>query len=240
MDNEQCRKNCTPPPNLEPGAILHEGRFFRNLKRRDPAKRYQWDDDNAPVYGRKIRRDHWKNAKSLGALSVNQVECIHSAACSLLMESAAAGHKHVLEFSLEALSRLIGESLVAQYSPSDGESANPCHFELGGLDSDQAIIMLIGDTLDELEQSLPTVGKKQQMSEQTALEAQAAIAKIGEVWRLHYFPLGEDGEEQAALPPPAATPLLAIQLLQTPPQPAAPVAAADPPPPQPPPPPPAS
>ena len=159
LDNMQCLKDSIHP-GLKDGDVVAEGHFYRNLKDGDPRKRFGWDGDKAPIYGRKIHHSHWKNAQQMGAPSVNQVDCIRSPACSLLLDNPAAKHKHVAEFDLQALADLIDDELAAQYKPvGDGPFPNPCHFELIGNEGDIAVIMKIRDSLDELEELLPVVKK---------------------------------------------------------------------------------
>jgi hypothetical protein len=128
MTREDCLKNHARPA-LAKGQVLRTGDFYRNLKDADVAKVYQDDDNENPAYGRKVCHRHWKDAQKRGGLSVNQVACIRSPACSLLIDNPAAKHVHVLGINLEALAARLQTPLVAQYRPVL-EPDNPCHFEI--------------------------------------------------------------------------------------------------------------
>jgi hypothetical protein len=146
--NRSCIENQTPP-NLDLGAILEDGEFFRNLKREHVRKRFTADLDENPRFGFRIHKSHWKYAEQQSAsLSVNLRSCMHRECCSIALQPGGEHYYHVAILNLGAIndSRLIPSKLVAQYAPI-GET-NRCHFEIVPLDGTVLQWMALGVSLD--------------------------------------------------------------------------------------------
>ncbi len=129
--NQRCIDEQTPP-RMQPGDLLTEGEFFRNLKKEHVVKRYEDDDNGNPVYGFKLSKKHWKYAdRQSEGLSANLRSCIRSAACSIALHPGGEDYFHVAALDLKAINdcRLLTSPLVAQYSPNE-QTHNRCHFEI--------------------------------------------------------------------------------------------------------------
>lgn len=147
--NQRCIETQTPP-DMERGAIVDDGEFFRNLKKEHVAKRYEKDPDGNPRFGFKIHKSHWKYADHQnGPLSVNLRSCMHTERCSIALQPDGEHYFHVAILNLRALNEtgLISSPLVAQYSPRE-ETHNRCHFEIAPLDGTVLQWMQLGMCLD--------------------------------------------------------------------------------------------
>jgi hypothetical protein len=142
------------PPELEPGAELDRGEYFRNLKKKHVAKRYQADDNENPKFGFKIKQNHWNYAQNqTGHLSVNQKACIHSEVCSIALQPGNEDYYHVALIDLQSLNKVLGALksddalyLVASYQPLEN---NRCHFELVPVNGTITVWMTIALLFDE-------------------------------------------------------------------------------------------
>lgn len=160
---EQCVKNQTPP-RIKRGDEEYAGYFFRNLKRKHVAKRYEKDKDEDPEYGYTITKRHWTEAGTAGgAFSVNLVDCIHSRECSIAIQPGSQEYYHVARINLAEVNGLSGLStrFVAQYQPVE-EDQNSCHFEI--LPTDGTILKWM-ELYEILEGPFP-VGKLPQSKEE--------------------------------------------------------------------------
>ena len=117
---------------MERGDTTDVGYFFRNLKPRHVAKRYEKDIDEHPEYGYRITSRHWREADTAGgAFSVNLADCIHSPECSIAIPSGSEQYYHVACIDLAQVNGLgaLSTRFVAQYKPVK-EDKNDCHFEI--------------------------------------------------------------------------------------------------------------
>ena len=140
------------PPKMELGAVVKNGEFYRNLKKKHAPKRYSGDNDENPKYGYKIANNHWKSEdQHEGQLSVNLVACIHSEVCSIAIHPNAKDYFHVALINLDRLNEaLLGlnlnSPLVAQYRPITG---NLCHFEIMPRDGTTLMWFALATFLDD-------------------------------------------------------------------------------------------
>jgi hypothetical protein len=191
MNREQCLQRCCRP-QLRKGDSLHEGSFFRNLKDDEVQLVYPDDDRDEPRYGYKVRGRHWTDSK--GALSVSQVACIQTPACSLLCSNPRGKHKHVVEINLSRLAGRLKVPLVAVYDPTD-DPPNPCHFEIMGEDGTLTVLMQIKDCISE--DFPPGKLPRTEPERQQAAEARRLHSSI---FQFHRFPLGTSEHVTAAAP----------------------------------------
>ena len=176
---------------LTPGDRCEAGHFFRNLKDDEVSRVYR----NAPEYGVRLKTNKlrkWTDVTAQRGFSVNLVDCVCSAACSILIAADADRNYHVWELNLEALNRhlaLSDDRLTAVYEPKTG---NICHFELwtlnGTLNSLQIVLWL--ESLERAfppEERDPPKGKKPPPGREEA--AKIADARYHEFVIIHHDPL---------------------------------------------------
>jgi hypothetical protein len=188
--NQRCIENQTPP-DLQLGAIVDDGEFFRNLKKDHVAKRYENDSDGDPRFGFKITKRHWKDAnRQAGGLSVNLRSCIHSEVCSLTLLPCGEHYFHVAVLDLQAMngSGLLTSPLVAQYSPVE-ETHNRCHFEIVPRDSTALGWMELGVLLDN-----PFPQAKVPSTEEEKSRADAACTQYRSYCDIRRWVRREDGK----------------------------------------------
>lgn len=191
LESKQDCVDAQQPPPLELGDTLDAGRFFRNLKKRELSRVYS----NARDYGFRLKTKElrkWTDVSAQRGLSVNLVDCVCTAACSILIASDSDRIYHVWEIDLEALSSHFGLSddcWVAVYEP---RKDNICHFELwtlnGTLNSLQIVLLLA-----TLERAFPPDGKNPPKGKQPppGMEkaAEMAAARYGKLVKIHHDPL---------------------------------------------------
>jgi len=140
-------------PGLALGATLAKGCFYRNLKKNGEAtKRYAGDDDDNPLYGLKLSSKFWRNASRNGDMSINEQDCVLSAACSIAIHPCADEYYHVATLNLAEINRAMGEhTFVAQYVPLTEPPAGPnaCHFELLPLNGSVQPLFALQTELDK-------------------------------------------------------------------------------------------
>jgi hypothetical protein len=185
--NQRCIENQTSP-DLEQGAVVEDGTFFRNLKKKHVIKRYTHDSDDDPRLGFKFAKKLWNDAMGQGALSVNLVVCMHSAQCSIALQPTREHYYHVATLDLRALNSVLeaykqnGESpspLVARYSPIK-ETHNRCHFEILPKDGTTLKWMELMVCLDIPSPSppLPSPGSEEEKKAIAAYEQFQSYCKI--------------------------------------------------------------
>jgi hypothetical protein len=188
---QKCIEQQTPPEGLQEGDEINHGRFIRNLKRDDVAKRYQGDNDQNPLYGFKIAKEHWKDAEEQGMLSVNLETCIHSGMCSIAIHPNGIHYYHVAIIDLGSLSGAVASPFVAQYKPAP-ELQNLCHFEIMPLDGTTMKWMTLADLLSK---PFPRA-KRLPVSAQEKERAASEYAKYQQVLQIHRWVRGQDGQLQ--------------------------------------------
>ncbi len=193
---QKCIEQQTPPNGLRDGDVINHGRFFRNLKKDDVAKRYQGDDDNTPLYGFKITKDHWKSAERQGMLSVNLETCMHSGACSIAVHPNPTHYYHVAVLDLDVLNRVLCLSLVAQYRP-EPEIQNRCHFEIMPLDGTTMRWMELRAQLDS---PFPPA-KKLPISPEDQAKAKAEYDTYRQIVQIRRWVRRQDGQLQPTAGP---------------------------------------
>lgn len=120
------------PPSMQAGDAISSGVYFRNLKKKHSAKRYQDDADVDPIYGWKLSRTFWRDAEQQqGDLSVNQADCVRSPECSIAIQVSGDHYYHVAVINLGAMNRSnrLSCRFCAVYTPVDTPK-NACHFEI--------------------------------------------------------------------------------------------------------------
>jgi hypothetical protein len=153
-------------PSLEDGALRDEGFYYRNVKGKHMPRRYPEDKKDPPVYGYRLKPDHWKDAsKRNDGFSINCADCC-SPRCSILLSNLPPDFRAVLRFSLDALSRCVNQTLVAQYAPFED---NGCHFDLLSLESTKTAYLLLKDCFESSQ--FPTEYPKESDSEAKALQS---------------------------------------------------------------------
>jgi hypothetical protein len=194
---EACRRKLERPA-LSRGDIRTGGRYFRNLRKDDIAKRRQEDPNDDPPHGRLVKPRHWKDAgRHSSGLSVNAADCMKSPTCSIELNRSADEFFHVLEIDLRALAdelavRSNGDPdrephvPIAQYSPlahsADGVE-NPCHFDILPLSSRLPEFLLAMHDLLEgpFKELIPMKGRESEF--QTAEEQYCRCAILHEYVR---------------------------------------------------------
>ena len=194
--NLESKKDCVDaqqPPSLEPGDTLDAGRFFRNLNEDEVSRVYR----NAPEYGVRLKTNKlrkWTDVTAQRGFSVNLVDCVRSANCSILIAADAARFDHVWEINLEVLSSYFDSSndrWVAVYKPLKD---NVCHFELWTLNGTMTsleIVLLLEKLLQAFppEEKNPPKGKQPPRGTENA--AEEAAARYRELVKIHSDPLGK-------------------------------------------------
>lgn len=129
---EACIKG-QQPPRLNPGEVVSDGFFLRNLKKKEEAtKRYPNDDDENPVYGFKLSTKFFNNAAKNGDMSINESDCVLCEACSIAIHPHSSDYYHVAALDLGEINNCMADHpFVAQYDPIvEPTDRNMCHFEL--------------------------------------------------------------------------------------------------------------
>jgi hypothetical protein len=181
------RIHCTiTPPSLLKGATVKDGIYFRNLKKADVSRHYEREE----ALGCKIKVSsaeswEWSSGNSM-SLSVNQMQCVGTAACSIASHPTPEVFSHVWEINLELLNEQLATSTdcyLAQYLPT---ANNPCHFclisEEGGLSQDQ-ILYLLNKLANKLPPEDAVSRKKPPRGEEE--KARAMIDEYRKVVTLH-------------------------------------------------------
>lgn len=134
---------------LAEGAIWDRGVFFRN---QEQARARFGDESFGHTLDPQAYKWRWVEEDVLG-LSVNLVECVCSAECSVRLHPDSTRYHYVVQIVLEDLSAALEIGLVAKYSPipaSTARVANPCHFD----------ILPVDDSLDDVVQNIKYALKK--------------------------------------------------------------------------------
>lgn len=168
---------CPDPPQFQPGDEISEGRFWRNLQKKDLVKRYS-GDTIPPEFGLRVRSKGWDWLPD--GLSVNYCECA-CAPCSMRLHPSPELFESAVAVDLSHLSKAIAMEIVAQYTPEQ-DPANPCHFNFiptdGPLLDFGTRINLLMDRL--LEGEFPKV--KRPGSETDQRLARIAQQKYGDIF----------------------------------------------------------
>ena len=180
-------------PSLNKGDLLQEGLFFRNLKKSDIA----WNYHESPEYGRRLKSFKnwsWTNDGRMD-FSVNLVDCIQSAFCSIAVHPKSEDYEYVWEISLKKLNFYIEEfegldddKYVALYAPIQ---ANMCHFVIVPFNGTLSQIQIIG-LLEKLAMRFPPEnksipkGKRPNLGDET--KADTAAANYRDFVKLHEPP----------------------------------------------------
>ncbi len=146
---QNCVDNQTPP-NMKPGDTTPSGKFFRNLRKEDVAKRYEDDDNEQPEYGFKLKKRYWKYVLQHPLFSTNLCSCIHTEECSIVLQPDNNRFFHVALIDLGVLNQspLLTSQFLAQYKPVE-ESQNRCHFEISPTEGTALKWMQVGALLDD-------------------------------------------------------------------------------------------
>lgn len=178
---EQCIE-AQERPHMERGDTTEVRCFYRNLKPRHVAKRYEKDKDKDPEYGFTITRCHWKEAdKAQGAFSVNLEDCIRSPECSIAIQSGSEEYYHVAWIDLAQVNRLgaLSTRFVAQYKPVK-EDRNWCHFEILPTDGTNLKWMELYEILEG-----PFPPGRLPQSEEEKRKAESECERYAQILKIH-------------------------------------------------------
>ena len=178
-------------PLLNKGDQLQEGSFFRNLKKSDIA----WNYPKSPDHGRRLKNfKNWNLTNDNGQMdfSVNLIDCIQTAFCSIAVQSNSRDYKYVWEISLkklnsyfEDLEDLGGDAYIAQYAPVE---ENACHFvvlSLNGILSQIQFISLLEKLAMEFPPEDKSIPKGDRPIHGDETKADIAAAKYRDFVKLH-------------------------------------------------------
>lgn len=176
VDRTQCLARARAT-NSARGAKVWEGRFWRNLAKKDVAKCFAEDSD-PPHFGYRLKPTKWSCDGGL-SVSAGACTCHH---CAIALHPNASQYKHVVEIDLEALSALVGQTLCAEYDPEvETGRENPCHWVILSTEgSPDDLLMLLKSLFDDFS-AFPQDEVAKSLVKEKKLKLEAALLVFRDV-----------------------------------------------------------